>query len=560
MLDLDESRLRQHRFHTGWGLVLHFPSAYSSVKNPIFVTIHSMRSSILLAHLSVLAQAVPTNTVSGSGLRYFNFTNIRYAAPPLGINRFRPPKPPIANDSVQTAGVYGIRCPQAYPAWENYVGTDVGTQTQVPTVTKQDLSPPAPGSSEDCLFLDILVPERAFASTANGSSAVLVFLHGGGYGEGSKTAYYPGVGSGLGLLENAAQNEHDLIYVAINYRLGLFGFLAGNNASEAAPNLGLQDQNFALQWVARYIHLFGGDSRQVTLMGESAGAGSIMYHLASSSKPLFHRAVLQSPYTLDIPRSKQEEVFNEVLRTANVTSVSDLKRLSTENLQTCNSLVLGPVADGKQYPSYPATVLGQGRWNHSIPLMVGHNSDEGFIFASPFVKNDDEFVAYVASLFPEISHQALGVITDTLYPNNLTGRYGYMDQQGRLARVAADYTIVCNSHLLDNAGKANATFAYEFAVPPGWHASDVPYTFWGSDTPDPSVNGTLASILQSYITNFVATGSPNSLAGGSGVSFPVFDTERDLVVQDIDNTLTGPIVDTAISIRRCKWWQKGKFM
>lgn len=93
----------------------------------------------------------------------------------------------------------------------------MGNLTGVPPVLEGDLPAPEAGTNEDCLFLDVLVPEEVYEK-GNSNTSVLVFLHGGGYVQGSKTAYGPGVG----LLEAAEENGHDLIYVSINYRLGLF--------------------------------------------------------------------------------------------------------------------------------------------------------------------------------------------------------------------------------------------------------------------------------------------------------------------------------------------------
>lgn len=158
-----------------------------------------------------------TSQTTSKGLRYFNFTNIRYAAPPTGANRFKPPTSPQTNRSVQTAGPYPIICPQALPGWLGLAGQPTGNLTGVPPVEEGDIPPPIPGESEDCLFLDVLVPERIFRRQ-NPKASILVFLHGGGYVIGSKTTFITGVG----LLEAAEENKQDMIYIAINYRIGMF--------------------------------------------------------------------------------------------------------------------------------------------------------------------------------------------------------------------------------------------------------------------------------------------------------------------------------------------------
>lgn len=109
------------------------------------------------------------------------------------------------------------------------------------------------------------------------------------------------------------------------------------------PNLGLQDQRFALEWIQEYIHLFRGDPESVTVMGESAGGGSIMHHLTSplTSALLFKRIIPQSPWVFHIPPSKQKSTFKAILNVANVSSFSDLKNLTTHELQVVNALVIG---------------------------------------------------------------------------------------------------------------------------------------------------------------------------------------------------------------------------
>lgn len=109
-------------------------------------------------------------------------------------------------------------CPQAQPKWIDYAGASVGNLTQVPVLTVAELPAAAPGSSEDCLFLDILVSEAIFNDRNTKKAPVVVFVHGGGYVESHKTAS----GSGIGLIQAAAEEGNDIVYVAINYRLGLF--------------------------------------------------------------------------------------------------------------------------------------------------------------------------------------------------------------------------------------------------------------------------------------------------------------------------------------------------
>lgn len=125
--------------------------------------------------------------------------------------------------------------------------------------------------TEDCLLLDVVVPKKVFES--NSSAPVLVHIHGGGYVVGSKI-YFSDPSYLL------AKSSDNMIVVGINYRLGALGWLAGPSfQKDGTANAGLLDQRMALEWVQQYIHLFGGDKDQVTVMGESAGAGSIVHHV-----------------------------------------------------------------------------------------------------------------------------------------------------------------------------------------------------------------------------------------------------------------------------------------
>lgn len=107
----------------------------------------------------------------------------------------------------------------------------------------------------------------------------LVEIFGGGFVGGDKN--YINVGPPDGLLQ---RSNNSIVYVTMNYRLGAFGWIAGSDfvGDDGVPNAGLHDQRFALEWVQKNIHLFGGDSEQVTVIGESAGGGSILHQITVS--------------------------------------------------------------------------------------------------------------------------------------------------------------------------------------------------------------------------------------------------------------------------------------
>ncbi|XP_026274160.2 cholinesterase 1-like [Frankliniella occidentalis] len=138
---------------------------------------------------------------------------------------------------------------------------------------------------EDCLFLNVFVPEPEPPGAQPNSTAVLVWLHGGAFliGDGSAEEYGPELFL-----------EQGVIVVTLNYRLGVLGFLYGGPDSGAPGNMGLRDQALALRWVHDNVLAFGGDPARVTLWGESAGAVSAHLHTMAPGQDLFQRLILSS--------------------------------------------------------------------------------------------------------------------------------------------------------------------------------------------------------------------------------------------------------------------------
>lgn len=190
------------------------------------------------------------------------FRGIPYAVPPFGADRFALPRPPQGWTGVRDAAAFGPAAPQ--PATIPFVGGSL-------PVT-------AHAWGTDCLSLNVSTPEVGSANLP-----VMVYVHGGSYVWGSGADPR---------LDGAVFAREGVVCVTVNYRLGVDGFL---HLREAMPNLGLHDQMAALRWVRRNIRLFGGDPGNVTVFGNSAGAGSIAaIASAAAAEGLFHRAILQS--------------------------------------------------------------------------------------------------------------------------------------------------------------------------------------------------------------------------------------------------------------------------
>ncbi|CEJ91134.1 hypothetical protein VHEMI06867 [[Torrubiella] hemipterigena] len=502
---------------------------------------------------------------TSGNVHYCNFTNVHYAAPPLGSRRFKRPEMPGKNRTTQTAGPYPIQCFQATPGWFELVGQSIGNRTDIPTITPDDVPAAGKGETEDCLVLDILAPKSVLSNKAS-NVAVLVNIHGGGFVVGSKTYNGPGIG----FLEAAARNGIDLVYVSINYRLGLFGFLAGAAGDGIPHNLGLLDQRLALQWVQKYIHHFGGNANSITVTGESAGGGSILYHLGAGDVPwasLFSKAIPQSPFVAYQAQEQQTETLGRVLKAANVSSPASLKGMSSEDLRVVNGVAVGnarpygtfafgPVRDD-DFSAYPPKVISQWSDTDSISMMPSFNSKEGEIFASPFVKSSTKYEEYLASLFPELSDDGMTTVTKELYPADFSGRYGYKDNVGRLAQTFGDALIVCSAYSVNLAAqRLGHSYAYQFSVPPGVHGEDLEYIFYDWHSSGSHINTTMAKYLQTYMTNFAVKGQPDAERSGCA-DLPSFPPAHDLTLENLNSTSIKPLEKDKLYAKRCEWWIQG---
>ncbi|KAL8689466.1 MAG: hypothetical protein Q9218_004871 [Villophora microphyllina] len=439
-------------------------------------------------------------------------------------------------------------------------------------IVAASISPPSidPRTTEDCLFLDVVVPEQVFSQASNSTGSpkgapVLVWIYGGGYTAGEKTG--GGLYNPAGLIKASQVGGSDgVVYVALNYRLGAFGWLAGPTLqSNGTANAALYDQRLALQWVQDNIHLFGGDPNRVTVIGESAGGGSIMHQITAfgglAGKAPFQQAVLQSAAFQNMPGNfQQEQTFDAFLSLLNVSTLEDARQLDSSALIKANAqqvgaspygfFTYGPVVDGLFAPAIPGKLLLQGSFDHGLKLMLGHNADEGLDFTSPFVTNDTAYDEYVVTSFPDIDPSVASYVENQLYPPASNSTL-YHDETGRLSLTISESTFVCNTLYLDRAF-GNQTFAYQFSVPPALHGQDVPYTFFNG--PNTAVlSDATAVALQEYITSFAETGVPS---GASLPGFPLYGNNSTII--NLNATSITEIMDPTANAR-CLWWQKALY-
>ncbi|OCK75145.1 carboxylesterase family protein-like protein [Lepidopterella palustris CBS 459.81] len=519
-------------------------------------------------------QAISYDTTWG----FYNFSNIRYAAPPTGNLRFRAPTAPAINRTAVDTGSVNRICPQSFPYWaiegiEFLVNYTQGLAFNATGMTIPNLpaQPQDPRATEDCLFLDVIVPKAVFdgGDATSGGAPVVVWIHGGGYTQGHKQAS----GDPAGLISRSKSfSANGIIYVSINYRLGAFGWSSGATlTADGVANAGLLDQRFALEWVQMYIALFGGNPDNVTVMGESAGGASIMSQITAyggSKGPVpFNRAIAQSPALWPTPSSTVEEnTFQAFLQLLNVSTLAQARALSSDALITANSLQVGdqsaygtftygPVVDGTFAPGLPAILLSQGKFDSTVSVMVGHNADEGPLFTNPAVSDTPSYIAYLQGMFPTMPTATLNQISNSIYPALFDGSQPYTSQLGRAILTASESLIACNTFFLDTAFK-NKTFSYVFDVPPPIHAQDIAYTYYVGDGSDAStVLPAVAQPMQDFLVSFAVNGTPRSVVSGVP-TFPAYGKTAAI----LDLSATGIVQKTDPAANsRCVFWQTAAF-
>lgn len=280
----------------------------------------------------------------------YRYAGIPYAQPPVGDRRWCSPSPASAWAGIYDATTFAPACPQP----------DDRLFGQTPAV-----------QSEDCLYLNIWRP-------ANDKTAlpVMVWLHGG--------AHRIGTGA-LSFYDGTALARRDVVVVTLNYRLGYLGYFDHPALSGDGGNFGLMDQQCALRWVQRNIAAFGGDPERVTLFGESAGGGDVLYLMTSPfGESLFQRAIVQSGGGWARPMAR-EAFADQIVQDLGSVGVSDrigasgLRQLSSDTLIKAQAgrrdLGFGPFIDQQSVFQAPFTAFVDGD-AAPVDLIVGSNSWE----------------------------------------------------------------------------------------------------------------------------------------------------------------------------------------
>ena len=438
-----------------------------------------------------------TPVLAKTGTEVLRFSGIRFAQAPVGDWRWREPRP-VADAS------YGV--PIDATKWPPACVQDKGNVEWYQGVAAAfgqpaEVAPSRPDVAEDCLFLNVWTPD------VGGRLPVMVWIHGGANVNG--WSYEPNYRG----RELAAMGT---VVVSIQYRLGVFGFLAHPALSAESPNAssgnyGILDQIEALRWIRANIRRFGGDPGNVTLFGESAGAGDIAYLLLSPlARGLFHRAISQSGgWPADQRRTLAENEVQGVafLRRANVAGIDELRRLPAESLLAAAEEHFkrdydDPPVDGWLLPAPPADRLARKAFEPR-PVMIGFNADE--------------MLMYVGTPTPERWQQALAELPN---PGPVDGLLGELPIPQRLDELASAAQFICPSIALANGFAAGGapTYVYRFdRIRTGdhgigaYHGAEIPYVFDTHDAwlPTDDIDRALTRRMMGYWQSFAATGDPN---------------------------------------------------
>jgi para-nitrobenzyl esterase len=452
--------------------------------------------AIVFCSPKISAQLSVIQTENGLVSGYKNgdiniFKGIPFAAPPVGDLRWKAPQPAKSWTGVLKCEKFSAspmqRKPEPFMMW-----------------TEEFITPPE-NLSEDCLYLNIWTP----AKTAKDKLAVFVWIYGGGFSSGS---------AACAVYDGEEMSKKGVIFVSINYRVGVFGFLAhpelsGESAAKVSGNWGLLDQVAALQWISKNIEAFGGDPQKVTIAGQSAGSMSVCALVASPlASGLFHGAIAESGGILNswmnstlADAEKSGLAFMAKMKASNI---AELRQKSAQELIDTGGN-FDVVADGYVIPADVFAAFRNGKFN-DVAFMAGWVSGDGSLFGDQKL-TPEKYKEQAIKNFGDNADEYM-----KLFPGNTDEEVAASLKELNLMQFAA-----LPAHLWAGFSK-NHAFIYQFThVPvdkPGFpnygafHTSEVPYALhtlhlWKRPWRD--IDYAVEKTMNNYWVNFVKDGDPN---------------------------------------------------
>ncbi|MFP3963923.1 carboxylesterase family protein [Actinomadura fulvescens] len=471
------------------------------------------------------------------------FLGLPFAAPPVGKLRWKPPVPARPWRGVRDA----TRPHQQCSAVAGGDGLEV--------------------VNEDCLYLNVYRPAKV--SPGKRKLPVMVFIHGGASTQGS-----PGIYDGRKLAD-----AHEAVVVMPAYRLGVFAGLAlpsltTESADRSSGNYGLLDQQAALRWVRRNAAAFGGDPREVSVLGQSAGGSAVCHQLVSpTAAGLFTSAAIWSG---GCSARQQADAYVAGKRVATALGCEDarcLRALPADRVFRAAQGVAGgnsgsPVIGGRALPLDPMRAITTGRIN-KVPVVIGVARDEWMGFAFGLYPLSPE--GYVKEVTAKVG-QANAQRVLSAYPLR-----DYEHTEYAMGTVNTDQYICRTLQTAGHLASKTRTYFYEFGdrdapqwrsigtpmpPPPGYHAgaahtTEIQYVFAYKATPG-ALNAAqlkLSRQMRNYYLSFAEKGTPKAY---DGPRWPTFDAarQRSLFLDTVNkNNPVGTHVSTSTGDRhKCGLW------
>lgn len=491
---------------------------------------------LLLLSCSVIAQNKNLDVVATDAGKVSGLTNqagdvhiykgIPFAAPPVGDLRWKEPQPVKPWDDVKECTEFAASPMQSKP-------------DPFGVYTREFLIPYEP-ISEDCLYLNVW----AAAKTSAKKRPVLVYIYGGGFVSG---------GAGVPIYDGEAMAKKGIIFVVINYRVGIFGFFAHPELTRESPhnasgNYGLMDQLAALKWVKKNIAAFGGDPDKVTIAGQSAGSMSVNCLVASPlGKGLFSGAIAESG------ASFISQQGSGGLREAEAAGVKTATALGANNIAELRSKpaaeLVGkgqsrPVIDGYVLPETIADIFNEHKQN-DVPVLTGWNEDDAFV-GPP--KTAEEYKKMINSqygadadaflkLYPAGSDQEAATSQTRINRDQIFGMQNYTWANVQSEKGKSEIYVYRFTRRLP----ATADFVKYGA----FHTGEVAYAYDNLkflNRPWEPVDQQLADTMSTYWVNFTKTGNPN----GKGVpAWPAYTTSDHKIMILSEKPGAKPLPDKA---------------
>ncbi len=442
-----------------------------------------------------IAQGALTGSTA-SGIT--SYKGIPYAAPPVGGLRWQPPAPALPWQGTRSAREFGSACMQN-------LRRDTLPWTREFMVQND--------ASEDCLFLNVWTPK----ASATGNLPVLLFIHGGGFNEGS---------GGIAMYDGTNLAQQGIVVVTINYRLGVFGFLShpaltAESSNHSSGNYGLLDCLEALHWVRSNIRAFGGDPKKVTIWGQSAGAFAVGALMGSPlAKGSLRGAIADSGLghtsAVNTPLHDAEHEGELYAQSRGAATLKDLRAIPAAELMKApppQGVRFRPVVDGWFLTDSPSAAMEDGTGS-DVPLMTGYQSED----ARTLTRAAGALEAYKQRLRASYGDQVDEVLK--LYP--------VIDGDEGVAAASESMSHDRNrvNQWLLGARRAqhnhSATYTYymDQAIPwpqhpefGAFHTGELPYAFANLDKLDrpwTDKDREVSRFLSDYIVNFTKTGSPDA--------------------------------------------------